>query len=74
MKDVHGEMCEARFYARNSTETDGHILIQLIFEDDDATLSTEWLDDAIDVLERARRELKRTADKDACGYVFRKSL
>lgn len=80
MKDELGDCCGVRFIRRG--EKDNHILIQLLTEDDenwivsDYDISSYWIDDLIDVLTCSKKRLEIEANPDIentrqYGWKFR---
>lgn len=72
--DVLGACLGIRFVERG--EEDNHILLKFLVEDDEnwhekeLKISSYWLDDLIDVCERAKKRLKQEAIEDPNGWGY----
>jgi len=72
MKKVRNEMFGVDFVPRG--ERDYHICFQLMLEDDGHwfplghSVSSAWIDDAIEALQLARQALEIHAEADTIGY------
>lgn len=81
MMEFHGKCVGVKLEPRE--RNDNHIVLRLLIEDDETwnetnfSVSSYWIDDTIEVLERVRKHLveKQLPDKHEgrqCGWRFRR--
>jgi len=75
--NILGECVGVKFTPRAAG--DSHVMLQLMIEDDEHwhgtnfRISSFWLGDMIDVLQRVQNTLDNTAENDTYGYSFKRS-